>query len=127
GAASAGLQPSDMSILAAGHAMGKTIFVLNVAQNAAKKGNTVGIFSLEMSKEQLFLRLLTSEAMIDAHKFRTGYLTEKDYGKLSHALGTLADLPIYIDDTPGIGLLEMRAKCRRLAAAHTVELVIVDS
>ncbi|PYR93691.1 MAG: replicative DNA helicase [Acidobacteria bacterium] len=125
-ALTAGFQPSDMIILAARPAMGKTSFVLNVAQNAAKKGKTVGIFSLEMSKEQLFLRLLTSEAMIDAHKFRTGYLTEKDYGKLSHALGTLADLPIYIDDTPGIGLLEMRAKCRRLAAAHTLDLVIVD-
>jgi replicative DNA helicase len=122
----AGFQPSDMIILAARPAMGKTSFVLNVAQNAGKKGKTVGVFSLEMSKEQLFLRLLTSEAMIDAHKFRTGYLTEKDYGKLSHALGTLAELPIYIDDTPGIGLLEMRAKCRRLAAAHTLDLVIID-
>src|SRR3954447_16186586 len=122
----AGFQPSDMIILAARPAMGKTSFVLNVAQNAAKKGKTVGVFSLEMSKEQLFLRLLTSEAMIDAHKFRTGYLTEKDYGKLSHALGTLAELPIYIDDTPGIGLMEMRAKCRRLAAAHTLDLVVID-
>ena len=122
----AGFQPSDMIILAARPAMGKTSFVLNVAQNAAKKGKTVGVFSLEMSKEQLFLRLLTSEAMIDAHKFRTGYLTEKDYGKLSHALGTLADLPIYIDDTPGIGLLEMRAKSRRLASQHTLDLVIID-
>jgi replicative DNA helicase len=122
----AGFQPSDMIILAARPAMGKTSFVLNVAQNAAKKGKTVGVFSLEMSKEQLFLRLLTSEAMIDAHKFRTGYLTEKDYGKLSHALGTLAELPIYIDDTPGIGLMEMRAKSRRLAAAHTLDIVIID-
>jgi replicative DNA helicase len=122
----AGFQPSDMIILAARPAMGKTSFVLNVAQNAAKKGRTVGIFSLERSKEQLFLRLLTSEAMIDAHKFRTGYLTEKDYGKLSHGLGALAELPIYIDDTPGIGLLEMRAKCRRLAAAHTLDMVIID-
>jgi len=122
----AGFQPSDMIILAARPAMGKTSFVLNIAQNAAKKGKTVGVFSLEMSKEQLFLRLLTSEAMIDAHKFRTGYLTEKDYGKLSHALGTLAELPIYIDDTPGIGLMEMRAKCRRLAAKHTLDMVIID-
>ncbi len=122
----AGFQPSDMIILAARPAMGKTSFVLNVAQNAAKKGKTVGVFSLEMSKEQLFLRLLTSEAMIDAHKFRTGYLTEKDYGKLSHALGSLAELPIYIDDTPGVGLLEMRAKCRRLAAQHTLDLVVID-
>jgi len=122
----AGFQPSDMIILAARPAMGKTSFVLNVAQNAAKKGKTVGVFSLEMSKEQLFLRLLTSEAMIDAHKFRTGYLTEKDYGKLSHALGALAELPVYIDDTPGIGLLEMRAKCRRLASQHTLDLVVID-
>jgi replicative DNA helicase len=125
-ALTAGFQPSDMIILAARPAMGKTSFVLNVAQNAGKKGKTVGVFSLEMSKEQLFLRLLTSEAMIDAHKFRTGYLTEKDYGKLSHALGTLAELPIYIDDTPGIGMMEMRAKSRRLAAAHTLDLIIID-
>jgi replicative DNA helicase len=122
----AGFQPSDMIILAARPAMGKTSFVLNVAQNAAKRGKTVGVFSLEMSKEQLFLRLLTSEAMIDAHRFRTGYLNEKDYGKLSHALGTLAELPIYIDDTPGIGLMEMRAKSRRLAAAHSLDLVVID-
>ena len=76
---------------------------------------TVGVFSLEMSKEQLFLRMLTAEARIDAHRFRSGFLSEKDSGRLSHALGTLAEATIFIDDSPSIGVLEMRAKCRRLA------------
>ena len=71
---------------------------------------TVGFFSLEMSKEQLFMRMLTSEARIDAHRFRSGYLSEKDYGRLSHALGTLAEARVFIDDTASIGVLEMRAK-----------------
>ena len=79
---------------------------------------TVGFFSLEMSKEQLFMRMLTSEARIDAHRFRSGFLSEKDYGRLSHALGTLARGAVFIDDTPSIGVLEMRAKARRLKAEH---------
>jgi len=122
----AGFQPSDMIILAARPAMGKTSLALNVAQNAARTGKTVGVFSLEMSKEQLFLRMITSEAMIDAHRFRTGHLTEKDYGKLSHALGSLAEQSVYIDDSPGIGLLEMRAKSRRLASQHGLDMLIID-
>jgi replicative DNA helicase len=122
----AGFQPSDMVILAARPSMGKTSLALNMAQNAAKVGKTVGIFSLEMSKEQLFLRMITSEAMIDAHRFRTGHLTEKDYGRLSHALGTLAEQSVFIDDSPGIGILEMRAKCRRLASQHSLDLLIID-
>ena len=87
---------------------------------------TVGIFSLEMSKEQLFLRMLTSEANIDGHRLRTGFLLEKDWGRLSHALGTLSETKIYIDDTPGIGVLEMRAKARRLMAEHGLDLLVVD-
>jgi replicative DNA helicase len=122
----AGFQPSDMIILAARPAMGKTSLALNMAQNAARKGKTVGVFSLEMSKEQLFLRMITSEAMIDAHRFRTGHLTEKDYGKLSHALGALAEQSVYIDDSPGVGILEMRAKCRRLASQHSLDMLIID-
>ena len=87
---------------------------------------TVGFFSLEMSKEQLFMRMLTSEARIDAHRFRTGYLNEKDYGRLSHALGTLAEARVFIDDTASIGVLEMRAKARRLKAEHGLHLLIID-
>ena len=122
----AGFQPSDMIILAARPSMGKTSLAVNMAQNAARTGKTVGIFSLEMSKEQLFLRMITSEAMIDAHRFRTGHLTEKDYGRLSHALGTLAEQSVFIDDSPGIGILEMRAKCRRLASQHSLDMLIID-
>jgi len=79
-----------------------------------------------MSKEQLFMRMLTSEARIDAHRFRSGYLNEKDYGRLSHALGTLAEARVFIDDTASIGVLEMRAKARRLQAEHGLHLLIID-
>jgi replicative DNA helicase len=122
-----GLQPSDLIILAARPSMGKTSLVLNIAQHVGvHAGMTVGFFSLEMSKEQLFLRLLTSEARIDAHRFRSGHLAEKDYGKLSHALGTLAEAKVYIDDSAAVGVLEMRAKARRLMAEHGLHLLIVD-
>jgi replicative DNA helicase len=122
-----GLQPSDLVIVAARPSMGKTSLVLNLAQHVGiHAGLTVGFFSLEMSKEQLFMRMLTSEARIDAHRFRTGFLTEKDYGKLSHALGTLAEAKVYIDDSASIGVLEMRAKARRLMAEHGLHLLIVD-
>jgi replicative DNA helicase len=87
---------------------------------------TVGFFSLEMSKEQLFMRLLTSEARIDAHRFRSGFLSEKDYGRLSHALGTLAEARVFIDDTASIGVLEMRAKARRLQKEHGLHLLVID-
>jgi replicative DNA helicase len=123
----AGLQPSDLVIVAARPSMGKTSFALNVALHVGTKaGLTVGIFSLEMAKEQLFLRLLTSEAGIDAHRFRSGYLGESDYPKLSRALGTLAEARIFIDDTAALGVLEMRAKARRLMAEHGLHLLIVD-
>jgi replicative DNA helicase len=123
----AGLQPSDLVLVAARPSMGKTSFVLNVAQHVGTATQmTVGFFSLEMSKEQLFMRMLTSEARIDAHRFRTGYLSEKDYGRLSHALGTLAEARVFIDDTASIGVLEMRAKARRLQAEHGLHLLIVD-
>lgn len=123
----AGLQPSDLIIVAARPSMGKTSFALNVALHVGTTtGLTVGIFSLEMSKEQLFLRLLTSEAGIDAHRFRSGYLSEGDYTKLSKALGTLADARVFIDDTAALGVLEMRAKARRLMAEHGLHLLIVD-
>jgi replicative DNA helicase len=122
-----GLQPSDLVLVAARPSMGKTSFVLNIAQHVGTSTDmTVGFFSLEMSKEQLFMRLLTSEARIDAHRFRTGYLNEKDYGRLSHALGTLAEARVFIDDSASIGVLEMRAKARRLKAEHGLHLLIID-
>src|SRR5438477_6996310 len=122
-----GLQPSDLVIVAARPSMGKTSLVLNIAQHVGTKTDMiVGVFSLEMSKEQLFLRMLTSEARIDAHRLRGGFLGERDWGRLSVAIGTLSEAKIFIDDTPSIGVLEMRAKCRRLAAQHGLNLVIVD-
>ncbi len=122
-----GLQPSDLIIVAARPSMGKTSLVLNIAQHVGTKTDkTVGIFSLEMSKEQLFLRMLTAEARIDAQRMRRGYLGERDWGRLSQAIGTLSDAKIFIDDTPSIGVLEMRAKCRRLSAEHDLNLVIID-
>src|SRR3989475_5560305 len=122
-----GVQPSDLIIIAARPSMGKTSLVLNIAQHVGTRTDlTVGLFSLEMSKEQLFLRMLTAEARIDAHRLRSGFLGEKDWGKLSQAIGTLSETKIFIDDTPSIGTLEMRAKCRRLAAEHGLHLVIVD-
>lgn len=122
-----GFQPSDLVIIAARPSMGKTSLVLNIAQYVGvKTGKTVGVFSLEMSKEQLFLRMLTTEARIDAHKFRSGFLSESDYERLSHSLGVLAEAKVFIDDTSAIGVLEMRAKARRLMAEHGLDLLIVD-
>src|SRR5262245_49842835 len=122
-----GLQSADLIIVAARPSMGKTSLGLNIAQHVGTKtSKCVGLFSLEMSKEQLFLRMLTAEARIDAHRLRRGFLSERDWGRLSQAIGTLSDAKIFIDDTPSIGVLEMRAKCRRLAAEHGLHMVIVD-
>ena len=123
----AGFQGGDLVIIAARPSVGKTALALNIAQHVGTKtGRTVGIFSLEMSKEQLFLRMLTSEAHIDSHRLRTGFLVESDWGRLSHALGTLSEAKVFIDDTPGIGVLEMRAKSRRLMSEHGLDMLIVD-
>ena len=123
----AGLQPSDLIIVAARPAMGKTSLVLNIAQHVGTKTElTVGLFSLEMSKEQLFLRMLTSEAGIDGHRLRTGFLGERDFPKLTHAMETLGRARIYIDDSASIGVLEMRAKARRLKAEHGLDLIVID-
>jgi replicative DNA helicase len=123
----AGFQPADLVIVAGRPSMGKTSLVLNVAAHVGiHAGLTVGVFSLEMSKEQLFLRMLTSEARIDAHRFRTGFLSDRDYGRLSASLGTLAEARVFIDDTAAIGVLEMRAKARRLLAEHGLHLLVVD-
>jgi replicative DNA helicase len=123
-----GLQKSDLIILAARPSMGKTSLAMNIAENAAVKDKKiVAMFSLEMSRESLLLRLLCSQARVDAHKLRTGFLSRDDYNKLVEGLGRLADAPIFIDDTPGINVSEMRAKCRRLQHQQQgLDLVIVD-
>ena len=122
-----GFQPADLIIIAARPSMGKTSFVLNVAQHVGiKTDRTVGFFSLEMSKEQLFMRMLTAEGEVDSHRFRGGFLSERDYGRLSTALGRLSDARVFIDDTAGLGVLEMRAKARRLKAEHGLDLLVVD-
>jgi replicative DNA helicase len=122
-----GLQPSDLIIIAARPAMGKTSLALNIAQHVGVNANrTVGLFSLEMSKEQLFLRLLTSEARIDAHRLRTGFLGEQDWGKLAEGLSTLSRAKIFVDDSPSISVLEMRAKARRLMSEHGLDMLVVD-
>lgn len=121
-----GLQKSDLVILAARPSMGKTAFALCVAKNAASKGNRVMIFSLEMSKEQLTQRLLAMESLIDATKLRTGDLNTEDWKALSKAADALDKAQIYIDDTPGMPLMEMKNKCRRLKEKEGLDLVIVD-
>jgi replicative DNA helicase len=122
-----GWQPSDLIIVAARPAMGKTSFVLNMALNAASQADkSVGIFSLEMSKEQLFMRMLTCEARVDQHRFRGGFLGEQDYARLVEAFARLHEAKVFIDDTPSVGILEMRAKCRRLMLEHGLDLIIVD-
>jgi replicative DNA helicase len=123
-----GLQPSDLIIVAARPSMGKTSLCLTLAQNAAIQANAVvGVFSLEMSKESLVMRMLCSEGHVDAHRFRAGFLSRDEWARLAGALGTLSETKIFIDDTPGISVLEMRAKARRLAAEQKrLDLIIVD-
>jgi replicative DNA helicase len=122
-----GLQPGDLIIIAARPSMGKTSLVLNIAQFVAvQPAMTAGVFSLEMSKESLFLRLLTSEAQIDSHRLMSGAIGQKDYGRISHALESLSAMQLFIDDTAGIGVMEMRAKARRLQAEHGLNLLVVD-
>ncbi|HEV2765462.1 MAG TPA: replicative DNA helicase [Pyrinomonadaceae bacterium] len=123
-----GLQSSDLIIVAARPSMGKTSLCLTLAQNAATStGAVVGVFSLEMSKESLVMRLLSSEGRVDAHRFRSGFLSRDEWARLAGALGTLSETKIFIDDTPGISVLEMRAKARRLAAEQKrLDLIVVD-
>ena len=123
----AGLHDSELILIAARPAMGKSAFVLNIATNAAIKAKTpVVIFSLEMSKEQMVNRILCSEAMVDSNKVRTGKLEEDDWVKLAGAIGPLSEADIYIDDTPGISITEIRAKCRKLKLEKNIGLVIID-
>ena len=122
-----GFQSSDLIILAARPSMGKTALGLNIAQQVAlHKGLPVGMFSLEMSKEQLLMRMLCAEARVDAHKVRTGYLGKDDFRKLIDCLGKTTESPMYIDDSSTLTVMEMRAKCRRLKAEHGLSLIIVD-
>ena len=122
-----GLQKGDLIIVAARPAMGKTSLCLNIAQYASiKTGETVGIFSLEMAKEQLVLRMLCSDARVDSHRLRTGNLQEKDWARLAKAYADLSASRIFIDDSATLTPLEMRAKCRRLKAEHGLSLVVVD-
>ncbi|MBA3678962.1 replicative DNA helicase [Candidatus Saccharibacteria bacterium] len=123
----AGLQNSDLIILAARPSMGKTSLALNIAQHVAtKEGIPVGIFSLEMSKEQLIDRLLSSEAGIDSWKLRTGNLEDSDFEKINKAMGTLSESPIYIDDSAMANVMEMRTKARRLQSENDLGLIIID-
>ena len=122
-----GLQKSDLVILAARPSVGKTSFALNIAEHAAVTDRkSVGIFSLEMSKEQLVLRLLSSVSNIDSQRLRTGFLEELDFARIAPAMNSLSEAPIFIDDTPNITTMELRTKARRLQAEVGVDLIIVD-
>ena len=123
----AGLHNSDLVLIAARPAMGKSAFALNLATNAAVQSKVpVVIFNLEMSKSQLVSRILCSEAMVDSNKVRTGKIEEDDWVKLATALGPLSEAPIYIDDTPGITVTEIRAKCRKLKMEKNLGLIVID-
>ncbi|MFC1568599.1 replicative DNA helicase [bacterium] len=124
-----GFQPGELIIVAGRPSMGKTAFCLNITRNAsveAEEPTPIGFFSLEMSKRQLALRLLCAEARVDAHAVRTGTLAEDQWPKLSTCVGVLAEAPIYIDDTPGISVLELRAKARRLKKEKQIGMIVVD-
>jgi replicative DNA helicase len=123
----AGLQRGDLVIIAARPSMGKTSLALNICAHAAlNHGRTVGIFSLEMSHQQLFFRLLCSEGHVDAHRLRTGRVDRDEWQGIIKVFGRLSGAPVYIDDTPGIGIMEMRAKARRLKREKGLDLLIVD-
>ncbi len=123
----AGLQPSDLIIIAGRPSMGKSAFALGIVEYAGVVEKVpVAIFSLEMSKEQLVQRMLCAHARVDAHKVRTGYLATSDWPRLTAAAGKLSEAPIYIDDTPAISAMEIRAKARRLKSHHDIKLIIVD-
>lgn len=126
-AKTSGFQKGDMVLIAARPSMGKTTFALNIAENAAlKEGKSVVIFSLEMSKEQLAYKLLCSEASVDLVKLRTGTLEDKDWESIARATGPLSKAKIYIDDTAGVSVMEMRSKCRRLKMEYGIDLILID-
>ncbi|RBP44046.1 replicative DNA helicase [Garciella nitratireducens] len=122
-----GMQKSDFILVAARPSMGKTAFALNIAQHAGvKEKKTVAIFSLEMSQDQLIHRMLSAETHIDSQKLRNGDLAEEDWERLANGMAILSEAPIFIDDTPGIGVMEMRSKCRRLKMEHGLDLILID-
>ncbi|MBP7776103.1 MAG: replicative DNA helicase [Acidobacteria bacterium] len=129
-----GFQPGDLVIVAARPSMGKTSLVLNVCQHVAThaapaglpRQGVAGVFSLEMSKEQLFMRMLASEAKIDSFRLLSGQIGQREYGHITHAMETLAEAQLFVDDSAGIGVLEMRAKARRLQAEHGLDILAVD-
>ena len=122
-----GFQPADLIIVAARPGLGKTSLVVNIAQHAAiQNEKVIGIFSLEMAAQQLVTRMLCAEARVDSHKVRSGYLSKEDWNRLAKTMSKLARAQIFIDDAPGISLMEMRSKARRLKAEHGLDLLIVD-
>lgn len=123
----AGFQRNDLIIVGARPSVGKTAFALNIAQNVAvKTRENVAIFSLEMGAEQLVMRMLCAEGNIDAQRLRTGSLTDDDWGKLTMAMGSLSNAGIFIDDTPGVRITEIRSKCRRLKQEHGLGMILID-
>ncbi|KOO45937.1 replicative DNA helicase [Priestia koreensis] len=123
----AGFQRNDLIIVAARPSVGKTAFALNIAQNVATKTDeNVAIFSLEMGAEQLVMRMLCAEGNINAQNLRTGSLTDEDWGKLTMAMGSLSNSGIFIDDTPGVRISEIRSKCRRLQQEHGLGMILID-
>ena len=126
-AKTSGFQKGDMVLIAARPSMGKTTFSLNIAENAAlKEGKSVVIFSLEMSKEQLAYKLLCSQANVDMLKLRTGNLEDDDWERIARATGPLAKARIYIDDTAGISVMDMRSKCRKIKMEHGIDMILID-
>jgi len=123
----AGFQRNDLIIVGARPSVGKTAFALNIAQNVAtKSGENIAIFSLEMGAEQLVMRMLCAEGNIDAQRLRTGSLTDEDWGKLTMAMGSLSNAGIFIDDTPGVRITDIRSKCRRLKQEHGLGMILID-
>jgi len=123
----AGFQPGELIVVAARPGMGKTALALNIAQLVAVDEKLpVAIFSLEMSREQVAQRLICSQAMVDAQRLRTGYLNSDDWPKLTQAMAELSEANIYIDDTPGISIMEMKSKSRRIKMRHNIKLIIID-
>jgi replicative DNA helicase len=121
-----GMQRSDLIILGARPAVGKSTLAVNVSMNAARNGAIVGIFSLEMSREQLALRILSADAEIDAHRLRLGLTNDAEEQRIIDSIGQLSELQVYIDDTPFQGMVEMRSKARRLSLEHGLDLLMVD-
>ena len=121
-----GIQRSDMLILGARPSLGKSTLALNICLNAARNGSSAGIFSLEMSREQLAMRILSSEAEVDSHRLRLDLTTFAEQQRIIDSIGQLSDLPVYIDDTPYQSMVEMRSKARRLSLEHSLDLLVVD-